>query len=30
MKNPTPNVIFKNFGDNSLDFQLIFHLQQWF
>ena len=24
MKNPTPNVIFKNFGDNSLDFQLIF------
>ena len=25
MKNPTPNVIFKNFGDNSLDFQLIFH-----
>jgi len=24
MKTPTPNVIFKNFGDNSLDFQLIF------
>ena len=24
MKNPSPNVLFKNFGDNSLDFQLIF------
>tara|TARA_B110000263_G_scaffold26497_1_gene20253 strand:+ start:1708 stop:2529 length:822 start_codon:yes stop_codon:yes gene_type:complete len=24
MKNPSPHVIFKNFGDSSLDFQLIF------
>ena len=24
LKNPSPNVLFKNFGDNSLDFQLVF------